>query len=346
MVEKTSKKVNSENKVNKKGLQQRRNQEKKKKLTPTEKEILHLLHIECLTPSEIAKRRNVSKPAISKTLRRIKDKGFMNVGLKRLTHGGVTSEPLTKDHPFRLHGQRFYIEILDKTEGFLKKIRQVGKGVEYIEGNYVTYNENFIQVLGKKDFWAENPTEAEAQSLEYWTKFILKLEQKFKVVLLKDGYENIRYTKSGEFAETNNELARDFNNRKDKLQVRGTEDNKVWLIVDNSFNLNEMETTHSKFSMDDAIKVSDHFNDIRDFPVMKPSEISQIVGELSRNVEELSKHQAQMCTSQTNTNDQLKAVIGLHENLVNMMNPNKKYQNNNNNGGNGDFDFTNSSMFM
>lgn len=343
MVEKTSKVVNSKKKVNLNGLQQRRNVVKKKLLTSTEKEVLHLLHIECLTPSEIAKRRKVSKSSVSRSIRKIKEKGFFNVGLKRLTHGGVGSSSLTKEHPFRLHGQRFYIEILDKTEAFLKKINKVGKAVEFIEGNYVTYNENFVQIMAKKDFWAETPLDAEQQSLEYWTKFILKLEQKLKVVLLKDAYENIRYSKSGEFAETNNELAVDFNNRRDKLQIRGTEDNKVWLIVDNSFNLNEMETTHSKFSMDDSVKVTDHFNDIRDFPVMRPSEISQIVGEISRNVEELSRQQAMMCNSQTNTNNQLTAVLGLHKNLVNMFNkPTQKYT-----GGDTDeFDPKNSSVFM
>ena len=343
MVKKSTKKVNSSNKVNKIGLQQRRNNRKKLKLTKTEKEVLHLLHIECLTPSQIAKRRKISKPAVSKFIKKIKDKGFFNVGLKRLTHDGVTSQPLAKEHPFRLHGQRFYIEILDRTDAFMKKIKQIGKGIEYIDGNYITYNEKYIQILGKKDFWADTPIEAEEQSLEYWTRFILKLEQKFKVVLLKNGYENIRYTKSGEFAETNNELARDYNNRKDKLMVRGTDDNKVWLIVDNSFNLHEMETTHSKFSMDDAIKVTDHFNDIRDFPVLKPSEISRVVGEISRNVEELSKQQIMMTNSQTNTNEQLKAVIGLHQNLVNMV---AKPQINNNQGGNDDFDPSKSNMFM
>lgn len=37
----------------------------------------------------------------------------MDVGLKRLTHGEVTLEPLIKDHYFRLHRQLFYTEILD-----------------------------------------------------------------------------------------------------------------------------------------------------------------------------------------------------------------------------------------
>jgi hypothetical protein len=250
---------------------------------------------------------------------------------------------LNHKHQFRLHGQRFYIEILDTTEAFLKKINKIGKAIEYIDGNYVTYNEKYVQILGKKDFWAETPLEAEEESLEYWTRFILRLEQKLKVILLKNGYENIRYSKSGEFAETNNELARDYNNRKDKLMVRGTKDNKVWLVIDNSFNLNEIETTHSKFSMDDAIKVADHFNDIRDFPVLKPSEISRVVGEISRNVEELSRQQIIMFNSQTNTNEQLKAVIGLHQNLMNMMNPRL----NKTNGGNDDsFDPKNSSIFM
>lgn len=344
MVEKSTKKVNSSNKVNKKGLQQRRYDKKKSKLTQTEKEILHLLHIECLTPSQIAERRKISKPAVSKFIKKIKDKGFLNTPIKRLTTEGVGMSSLSQEHQFRLHGQRFYIEIIDTTEAFLKKINKIGKGIEYIDGNYVTYNKKYVQILGKKDFWSETPLEAENESLEYWTRFILKLEQKLKVILLKDGYENIRYSKSGEFAETNNELAKDYNNRKDKLMVRGSEDNKVWLIVDNSFNLHEMETTHSKFSMDDAVKVADHFNDIRDFPVLKPSEISRIVGEISRNVEELSRQQAMMYNSQTNTNEQLKAVLGLHQNLMSMMNPKL----NKTSGGNveSSFDPKNSTMFM
>ena len=344
MVKKTSKNLNSSKKLNFKPLQQRRNNTKKLKLTKREKEILHLLHLECLTPVQIAKRRKVSKSAVSQVIKRLKEKGFFNVGLKSLTHGGVTMQPPTREHPFRLHAQRFYIEILDKTDAFMKKIKQIGKVIEYVDGNYVTYNEKYVQILGKKDFWADTPIEAEEQSLDYWTKFILKLEQKLKVVLLKNGYENIRYTKSGEFAETNNELAKDYNNRKDKLMVRGTDDNKVWLIIDNSFNLHEMETTHSKFSMDDAIKVTDHFNDIRDFPVLKPSEISRVVGEISRNVEKLSKQQVIMTNSQTNTNEQLKAVIGLHQNLVNMVA--KPNITNNNVGGNNDFDPSKYNMFM
>ncbi|MCA9495917.1 MAG: MarR family transcriptional regulator, partial [Nanoarchaeota archaeon] len=96
MVEKSTKKVNSSNKVNKKGLQQRRYDKKKSKLTQTEKEILHLLHIECLTPSQIAERRKISKPAVSKFIKKIKDKGFLNTPIKRLTHDGVGMSSLSQ----------------------------------------------------------------------------------------------------------------------------------------------------------------------------------------------------------------------------------------------------------
>jgi DNA-binding CsgD family transcriptional regulator len=192
MVEKSTKKLNFSKKLNSNTLQQRRNVPKKLKLTKGEKEVLHLLHIECLTPVQIAKRRKVSKSAVSQIIKRLKEKGFFNAGLKSLTHGGVTSQSLTREHPFRLHAQRFYIEILDRTDAFMKKIRQIGKGIEYVDGNYITYNEKYIQILGKKDFWADTPLEAEEQSLEYWTKFILRLEQKLKVVLLKNGYEKYK----------------------------------------------------------------------------------------------------------------------------------------------------------
>ena len=317
---------------------------RKLKLTKAEKEVLHLLHIECLTPKQIAKKRKISNSAVYKFIRKLKEKGFFNENLKRFTNNGVGMSAPENEHPFRLHGQRFYIEILDKTENYLKKINKIGKGIEYVDGNYVTYNEKFVQIMGKKDFWAETPIEAEEKSLEYWTRFILKLEQRLRIVLLKDGYDNIRYSKSGEFAETNNELAKDFNNRNDKLMIRGTEDNKVWLVIDNSFNLNEMETTHSKFSMDDSIKITDHFNDIRNLPIIKLSEISQVIGEISRNIEILSANQNLLTTSQTNTNSQLNAVLGLHKNLVSMLNP--KQKNNNNKGGKNEFNPLNSSMFM
>jgi len=332
------------------------------KITKIENETIRLFFQEFMTPQEIADFRGVKKKAVEKTIRILKNKGVWGGEQKRLPNQGGCKGALRGNNKFRLHAEQFYIKILDTTDSYNKLISKVGKGIEYIEGNTVLYNEKSIQIIGKKDFEGEFPMETQNKSMEYWTEFILKLEQKFKILLIKPNYQNIRYTKSGEYADTENDIAKSYNNRKQKLMIRGSDDNKVWLHIDKSWNKDEFEYSHSKRSLDDAIQIDetfediennftgieDTFNDIRDkFDItepFKPSEVFSMLGVLTQKVNFFQNQTAKLQNQVQELGASQKVSIEMFNNLIKVMSPKVRPQSSS--GDDDKFNPGNSSMFM
>jgi DNA-binding CsgD family transcriptional regulator len=70
-------------------------------LTKTEQEILHLITDEFLTLKQIAYRRQTSLQAVYKIIKKLKEKGVLNKGLKKVEN----SRPTFNQNDIRLHGQ-------------------------------------------------------------------------------------------------------------------------------------------------------------------------------------------------------------------------------------------------
>jgi hypothetical protein len=242
-------------------------------LTQTEKEVLYLLTKEFLTQKQIAIRRHCSKQAVSKTIRKLKAK--CKIDLVNQERGG-SSQPVNHQvNQMRLHGEQFIIRILYRGEKYLK-IRNECSQVE-IDGNTIKLWENKIEIYANKSFYGEGIQDTFALSSAYWSTQFTKIENNLKIIILKQGSQNIKVCKF-HLAETNNEVAKEIDNTGDRyLQVRTDEGGKVWLLIDNSFNLHELETVKVGTAKQDMEAVKANFNDWRTKDHYLPSDTKYMI---------------------------------------------------------------------
>ena len=254
-------------------------------LTKTEEEILHLLTDEFLTQRQIAVLRGCTPQAVSKIIQKLKKKGAYNIGLEKVDKTGWSYQPSRLFHGIRLHGQEFNIQIIFKDGRYERIVQRCN--ILLIDGNRVVLYKDSIEIYSKKMFLGEDAQQATSGSFEYWDRFFVRLEHELRVILIKPRSQNIKLVKA-EYAEINNELAREYNLSADKIRVYTKDDGKLWFLIDNSLNLHEAETVHPETAKQDIEKVKDVFNDIRDKPHLKLSELSQCMAETAKQLNELT----------------------------------------------------------
>jgi len=228
------------------------------KLTKKEAEVLRLLTEDFLTPQKIAITRGVSERAIYYTIENLKKKGALNKSYKNLHKIGSTSEVFGR---FRLHALEFNVRIL-----FISKLYRKIKGKAnhiLVDGNTIRLYNNSLEVYVAKSFWGDSVQKATSRSNSYVNRLFTRLENDFKIVIVKDRVPNIKLV-NAHYSEVNNGLARDCNINKDKVKVYSS-DGRLWFLIDNSFNLNEAETVDGRSSKRDMENVvTPFFNDLRD----------------------------------------------------------------------------------
>lgn len=245
------------------------------KPTKTEEEILHLLCDEHLIINQIAKKRKCTPRAIRKHVKNLKEKGLINrIYFTPSQNSMYPRCPPTKGtkHQIRFHAEEFNIKIIQKGDTYRKK----SKKRIVMDGNTVRCYRNSIEIYSGKSFFEETAQKATAEANKYWNRFITTLENDLDVILLKDRAQNIEVVKY-HYAEIDNELAKEYEIKNIKLEVRTTDDNKLWLLIDNSYNLHETEAVHPDTAKQDIENVTEHFNDIRDNKPPTLSELTKLV---------------------------------------------------------------------
>ena len=251
-----------------------------------------------LTPKQIAQRRYTTIWAVYKTIKKLRAKGFL-VGSFR---GGVQNT----DPPFeggvqktdntnklqkliRLHAQEFNIKILYKTP-YYDKVR-ARKSLFYLDGNTIRLYRRSLEVYaGKKcSFYGKTAQEATSHSVDYWNLVFMKLENRLKIIIVKGENTSIRQA-AAHYAETNNELAQDYYKKQQKLRIKAPEDGKTWLLIDNSFQLHELETIHPATAKADSATIQRYFIDMRDNSPPTLSQLSSIVYGAASNTAEFGKN--------------------------------------------------------
>ena len=104
---------------------------------------------------------------------------------------------------------------------------------------------------------------------------------------MKERKHNIKLVNS-HYAEVNNEMAGECNDKKIKLHVYTTDDGKLWFTIDKSFNSDEMENTHPETSKQDMGKMKHVLNDYRDKDSYLPSEVKGSVNVIMELLKEQS----------------------------------------------------------
>lgn len=250
------------------------------KLTPTQKDILHKLTRDFMTPKQISIVRNCSVRAVNKQIQKLKEMGIINRWFQEVPKIRGTQEPSSSGN-IRLHGQEFNIKIRGKDHRYDTTRKK--SNVIYVDGNRIHLYRNSLEIYSYQMFYGESAHSATIKSFNYWDRFFRRLESELNVILLKDKYQNIKLVKH-HYAEVENELAQDMNIQKDRIRIFAREDGKLWFEIDNSFHLNEAEFTHSDTAEQDTDNIVSHFNDLRNNEYIPLSEVSKHIADLTKFV--------------------------------------------------------------
>jgi DNA-binding transcriptional ArsR family regulator len=253
----------------------------------SEEEILSLLK-DGLTIRKIASRRKISIRAVQKTVKKLKEKGLILgnscSGFVLPIHHTPIPPPLYK-HLYkliRLHGQEFHLKIKFKPANY-----QPHTTTE-IKGNKIRFFNDSVEVYIKQSFFGKTGSEAHHNSKLYFQRFLMVLQDKTGLL-----FNQIKEVNS-HYAEIDNELAKDNHSKKDKLEIRAKEDNKVWAKTDFSFNINEFEFLHPTTSLKDTDNIISYFNDLRNNSPPVASEQYKLICGIANNQqmfnENLIKH--------------------------------------------------------
>lgn len=265
-------------------------------LSKQQKEILDMLTQDYETPKHIAIRRKTSLRAVYKTITKLIEKGYLSKGFTRGFNKRQSTQPFQPPKSLktyiRLHGMEFNIQIIYFSDYYQKLDKSK---IIFIDGNAIRIYEKSIEVYSNESlsFEAEDENRATALSMAYWQKIFHLVEHRLKIVIIKEQHDNIRIVNS-HYAEVNNELAKEYNEKKVKLRIYTNNDGKLWFTIDQSWNLNEAETQHPSTAKQDMTKVKAVFNDIRDNPSFLPSEITSNQIAIGDHIKESTKQMMQM----------------------------------------------------
>lgn len=256
-------------------------------LSKEQKEVLYYLTEEFLTPSKISKIRGTSSQAVYKTINKLKKKGFLRGIEKGSFHKGVDSHtPRISDNKkvWRLHALSLRIRILNKTESFYKFIKKNRKPI--IDNNTIDIQEEYILIYSNKDFESDSVESCIRLALDYFSRFIILLEQSLKLILLKVNNDSIEYFK-GEIAKVGDEIAKDILIKKEKLKIVGN-DNKPRVIADFSFKKYELEFVSSHTYQEDAKRYEEFIKDLlEEEETIKLSDLKKLSANNTLRMQEL-----------------------------------------------------------
>lgn len=248
------------------------------KITNNEKFVLELYTKKFLTVKQIALMKEVSAQAVYKTLASLRSKGI----LRKINNGVEKFESTLDKNKFRLHGQEWNIKIISKSNKY-EFSRKKGNTLS-LENSTIRLYKDSIEIYSKQSFWGKNEQEATRISLIYWERFFIKLENRYNILLFKEGKNNIRLVNQ-HFAEVDSEVAKDYLKRKETLSLIAREDGKGWFNLDNSFGFNERECIHPETSKQDSEKVSKQVNDWRDYDPPTNSELAQSILQTNNQIQ-------------------------------------------------------------
>ena len=253
-----------------------------KSLTKAEKEVLEMITEKFYNIKQMQLIRNCSRQAVYKIVKKLKDKGALNLGLQKVDKNQPTCQPYLNNQ-VRLHGQEFNIKILWQDSNYQRVLKK--SNILYIDGHTIRFYKNSIEIYAGEgtSFFADDESRAEKKSFVYWKKFFAKLENRLKIILIKEGSSNIRIV-AQHFSRGDSEIYQNAAKNGKLIKVYAEEDGKLCFITDDSFSMNEDETVHPTTAKPDRGAIDKHINDWRLKNPMTNSQIQQLVGQNAQSV--------------------------------------------------------------
>lgn len=251
-----------------------------KALTQAESEVLKLITEEFLTPKQIQLRRQCSRQAFYKILKNLKNKGAINTGLQKVdkTEGLVNQ---VNQQLIRLHGQEFNIRIIYQDQNYQRALSR--SNIIYIEGHTIKLYRSSLEVYAGEgiSFYGDNAQECFSKSLLYWKKFFTRLENQFKLILIKPNTQNVKLVNQ-HFARGDSEVYKNATEHKEKIKIFAKEDGKLAFLTDDSFGFMEDETVHPKTAKPDREEIDKQINDWRLHHPPTNSQLTQHITNVSQ----------------------------------------------------------------
>jgi hypothetical protein len=151
--------------------------------------------------------------------------------------------------------------------------------------------EDFIIIYLNKDFFEENPYECFKKSIDYINRFIIMIENNYKIILKKGRQFELKQFRS-EISKTNDPFAIKCNLEKEKIKIYD-ENGNLRIIVDNSFNLNELEAVNNTHNLEDMSKIDKHKEHLKELisnNILSPVEMHKKIEQLI-NLQEITSLQ-------------------------------------------------------
>ena len=229
---------------------------KKTELTMTEKEVLHLLTDEFLTIKNIAKQKGISIQAVYKTIKKLKQKGAYDSGLNKVEN----SQSTFNQSDLRLHGQELNIRIINQSPKYQLELNK--SNTIFLDGNTIRLYKNSIEIYSGQSFLGKSINESELKSLDYWKRFMFRLEHDLNIILVKNRSRNIKIVNQ-HWARGNSEICDNSREFRERVWVYAEEDGKLAFITDDSFGFREDEAVHPVTSKPDRKAIDKQVNDWR-----------------------------------------------------------------------------------
>ena len=172
-------------------------------------------------------------------------------------------------------------EILMNLKIPFKKINLFG-GAQSLDfhGNKIWLTNKSIIIYEKESFISELARETKSEAINHFLKIINRLERHLRANFSTHGKYRFKVTRQ-HYSLIRNALARQYNATGRKLEVYS--DKGLWLLIDNSFNLNELETLHAKTALTDNKKIQDFFNGLKQLEGYTPQWVTNTAGQISQN---------------------------------------------------------------
>jgi hypothetical protein len=287
---------------------------------------------EGLNPAQISRQLGLSKQALNPYITTLKELGCIkklgygtwaylrDFNQKEVKTSAVIGHiggggSLTQDH-VRGHGFLFKIKVKpnirgwDNREAVFNKIGikfkdylvggiKRGQIIDY-KGYKVGITDGSVILNLPESFIAERATRCKRDAIYRAIQLIKGIEGLLGVDLMINRQYMFKVSRQ-HYALIKNALAQQYDSEDNKLHVYAGQG--LWLLIDNSFNLHELETVHPNSADRDNLVVQNFFNSLKDNPTT-PKEILLNLNESQENIKRLSAQGLQMTQvlEQINTN--------------------------------------------
>lgn len=141
-----------------------------------------------------------------------------------------------------------------------------GQKLEF-KGRKIWLTNKSIVIYEKSSYLADTSKESQERAIQDMLALMKSLEKYLQANFKTGRYYKFKVSRQ-HYSLVKNALAQQYDKEGNKLQVFN--EDGLWFLIDNSYNLHEAETVHPKTSVDDNKKVQNYFNGIKKFEDYTP----------------------------------------------------------------------------